>query len=119
MTRPEPVVAATARPAEASPTPEPAAASAAVSQAPAEPTPAPVEVAPTRVEAPVAPVAPVVPAVAAAAAAQPEPAPTDKPDVADDQSARSRPAAKKNAKGRRSSVPSWDEIMLGSSRQRD
>ena len=28
-------------------------------------------------------------------------------------------AAKKNARGRRSSVPSWDEIMLGSSRQRD
>ena len=27
--------------------------------------------------------------------------------------------AKKTAKGRRSSVPSWDEIMLGSSRQRD
>jgi DUF3071 family protein len=26
---------------------------------------------------------------------------------------------KKNARGRRSSVPSWDEIMLGSSRQRD
>jgi hypothetical protein len=33
--------------------------------------------------------------------------------------ARPRPGAKKNAKGRRSSVPSWDEIMLGSTRQRD
>jgi hypothetical protein len=32
-----------------------------------------------------------------------------------------RPRQPKNAKakGRRSSVPSWDEIMLGSSRQRD
>ena len=42
-----------------------------------------------------------------------EPAPTE------DQSTRPRPGAKKNAKARRSSVPSWDEIMLGSSRQRD
>jgi hypothetical protein len=45
--------------------------------------------------------------------------PADKPEPSEDQSARPRPAAKKNAKGRRSSVPSWDEIMLGSSRQRD
>jgi hypothetical protein len=30
-----------------------------------------------------------------------------------------RRGAKKNPKARRSSVPSWDEIMLGSSRQRD
>ena len=37
----------------------------------------------------------------------------------DDQGARPRPGNKKNARGRRSSVPSWDEIMLGSSRQRD
>jgi hypothetical protein len=36
----------------------------------------------------------------------------------EDQPARPRPD-KKNARGRRSSVPSWDEIMLGSSRQRD
>ncbi len=34
-----------------------------------------------------------------------------------DQPARPRPG--KKARGRRSSVPSWDEIMLGSSRQRD
>ena len=33
-----------------------------------------------------------------------------------EQAARS---GRKNARGRRSSVPSWDEIMLGSSRQRD
>jgi hypothetical protein len=37
----------------------------------------------------------------------------------DDQGARPRPGNKKNARGRRSSVPSWDEIMLGSSRERD
>ncbi len=55
---------------------------------------------------PAAPVTPEVPAPA-------EPAP------AEDQSSRARPGAKKNAKARRSSVPSWDEIMLGSSRQRD
>jgi hypothetical protein len=36
---------------------------------------------------------------------------------ADEPSARSRPG--KKARNRRSSVPSWDEIMLGSSRQRD
>jgi hypothetical protein len=36
----------------------------------------------------------------------------------DEQAARSR-SGKKNPRGRRSSVPSWDEIMLGSSRQRD
>jgi hypothetical protein len=39
--------------------------------------------------------------------------------AAEEQPGRSRSAAKKNAKGRRSSVPSWDEIMLGSTRQRD
>jgi hypothetical protein len=74
------------------------------------------------------------PAVPAAAAAQPEPAaakaapepepkpaagPAEKTESAEDQSTRQRPAGKKNAKGRRSSVPSWDEIMLGSSRQRE
>jgi Protein of unknown function (DUF3071) len=48
-------------------------------------------------------------AVASAGSAQPAP---------EEQAAHSRPG-KKNARGRRSSVPSWDEIMLGSSRQRD
>jgi hypothetical protein len=46
-------------------------------------------------------------------AASPEPA-----DLSAEEQARSRPG-KKNPRGRRSSVPSWDEIMLGSSRQRD
>ena len=35
-----------------------------------------------------------------------------------EQAARPR-LGRKNARGRRSSVPTWDEIMLGSSRQRD
>ena len=38
--------------------------------------------------------------------------------AADEQIARPRPG-RKNPRSRRSSVPSWDEIMLGSSRQRD
>jgi hypothetical protein len=84
------------------PEPEPAAASAAsaASAAKPEPTPAP-EPAP------------------APAAAPPAQAESDQAESAEDQSARQRAASKKSAKGRRSSVPSWDEIMLGSSRQRD
>jgi hypothetical protein len=51
---------------------------------------------------------------AASAAASADPAgPT-----AGEQAAPPRPG-RKNARGRRSSVPSWDEIILGSSRQRD
>jgi hypothetical protein len=65
----------------------------------------------------------VAPAAASAAKPVPEPEPAPAPptqaESAEDQSARQRPGTKKNAKGRRSSVPSWDEIMLGSSRQRD
>jgi len=38
--------------------------------------------------------------------------------MTDEQVAQPRPG-KKNARSRRASVPSWDEIMLGSSRQRD
>jgi hypothetical protein len=38
--------------------------------------------------------------------------------AAEEQEKRPRPA-KKNPRNRRSSVPSWDEIMLGSSRQRE
>jgi hypothetical protein len=60
-----------------------------------------------------------------AASVQPEPAttpPIPEPTAAerDDEEAAARSrAGKKNPRGRRSSVPSWDEIMLGSSRQRD
>jgi hypothetical protein len=117
------------------------ASGVAATHAPAQPQPAvaarPATVASTEpVSAPTAtPTAAKAPAVPAAAAAQPEPAaaakpspepepkpataPADKSESAEDQSTRQRPAAKKNAKARRSSVPSWDEIMLGSSRQRD
>jgi hypothetical protein len=58
------------------------------------------------------------PAAAAASVRQAEvPAPAEPP--AEEPSGRPRPGNKKNVKARRSSVPSWDEIMLGSSRQRD
>jgi hypothetical protein len=65
---------------------------------------------------------PAAPTAESAAPATPEPkagapAPAE-PAPAEEQN-RSRPGAKKNAKARRSSVPSWDEIMLGSNRQRD
>ena len=53
------------------------------------------------------------PAAAVASAGAVEPAGDDAARAAN-----SRPG-KKNARGRRSSVPSWDEIMLGSSRQRE
>jgi hypothetical protein len=57
--------------------------------------------------------------VAAPAAAEPVvPVQETAQQVADEQNGQSR-AGKKNARGRRASVPSWDEIMLGSSRQRD
>lgn len=75
------------------------------------------------------PEVPVEPGTAMPAASVPEPAPASEPTKpqgdaaaergADDQSGRARSSSKRNAKGRRSSVPSWDEIMLGSSRQRD
>ena len=57
------------------------------------------------------PAAPVAPAASPAEAAQSAPA-----EATGEQAARQ---ARKAARGRRSSVPSWDEIMFGSSRQRD
>ena len=57
------------------------------------------------------PAAPVAPAPSPAEAAQSAPA-----EATGEQAARQ---ARKAARGRRSSVPSWDEIMFGSSRQRD
>jgi hypothetical protein len=58
--------------------------------------------------------APAAAVAAAGSAGEPEGQP-----AAEDAANRARSGAKKPAKGRRSSVPSWDEIMLGSSRQRD
>jgi len=122
-------------------TPEPVAERAAPSVAAAAPAPVaapPAPAAPVATEPPVVPEPPVATEPAAAATPEPEPAavasgpaapatPEQKqeapaaaePAPADDQASRPRAGAKKTAKGRRSSVPSWDEIMLGSSRQRD
>jgi hypothetical protein len=105
--------------------PEPATAAESVTVASTEPVSGPAT-APTAAKAPAAPAAAAAqpqPAAAAKPSPEPEPepatAPADKSESAEEQTTRQRPAAKKNAKGRRSSVPSWDEIMLGSTRQRD
>jgi Protein of unknown function (DUF3071) len=89
---------------------EEAPASQAASASPASPASPAASATPTAAEAPAT--AP----EAAPAAAGPEPS---GPADTEDASGRPRPGAKKTAKGRRSSVPSWDEIMLGSSRPRD
>jgi Protein of unknown function (DUF3071) len=72
----------------------------------------PIEPAPIQPAASVQPEPTAVPPASEPAAAEP---------AAEEAAARSRAgnAGKKNPRGRRSSVPSWDEIMLGSSRQRD
>jgi hypothetical protein len=57
-------------------------------------------------------------ASAAKSAPAAEAAAKEKEPAAEEQPARPRPA-KKSARNRRSSVPSWDEIMLGSSRQHE
>jgi hypothetical protein len=126
--------AVTVQPDTAQPAASHAAVAAAEADVPqlgaAEPAaPQPVAAAPVAPQpvaaAPVAPVSPV---------SEPVPAGAD-PAVpaADEQAARGRPGntgntsntgnagstGKKNARGRRSSVPSWDEIMLGSSPKRD
>ena len=67
--------------------------------------------------APGAAAAPAVPAVPSAPPAEPTPsAQQAQPEAAGEQTARQ---GRKAARGRRSSVPSWDEIMFGNSRQRD
>jgi hypothetical protein len=84
-----------------------------------EPDPAALDVQPALESAPAQPAQPAAsaqppqpePAAEPAVAATTEPAPEEPPARAS--------AGKKNPRGRRSSVPSWDEIMLGSSRQRD
>jgi hypothetical protein len=121
-----PVPAAAAAPAAAAPAgPEPATAEESVTAASTESVSKPTAT-PTAAKAPAAPAAAAAQPQSAAAAKpspepvpEPAPAPAGKSESAEEQSARQRPAAKKNAKGRRSSVPSWDEIMLGSSRQRE
>jgi hypothetical protein len=70
--------------------------------------------------APAAAAKPTGPAGPSAPAAEPTPsassAPSAPPEAASEQTARQ---GRKAARGRRSSVPSWDEIMFGNSRQRD
>jgi hypothetical protein len=68
--------------------------------------------------APIQPAASVQPSQFEPTATPPAPEPAAAEPAAEEAAARSR-AGKKNPRGRRSSVPSWDEIMLGSSRQRD
>ena len=65
----------------------------------------------------VAPAAASAPPAPAAQSAPPaEPAPPTQAEAASEQAARQ---GRKAARGRRSSVPSWDEIMFGNTRQRD
>jgi len=59
-----------------------------------------------------------VPAALAASADSDGSRPSGEPAVRPDQTGAPAPA-KKTAKGRRASVPSWDEIMFGTSRQQD
>jgi hypothetical protein len=105
----------------------PSAAAATPGDAAARPGPVSPEEPPGAPEEPAAgaPEPAAEPAAAAPGTAVPEPAaegpgPGDaEPATGPAEGQSARRAGKKNAKARRSSVPSWDEIMLGSSRQRD
>ena len=66
--------------------------------------------------APPAAATPAMQAPSAPAAEPAQSAPSAQPEAAGEQTARQ---GRKAARGRRSSVPSWDEIMFGNSRQRD
>jgi DUF3071 family protein len=132
---PAPVPAAEpASPPEPAPVPVPERAVAAARPGPATPTPAtPVPASPA--PASPAPAAPPAPAPAAspaasgpAAAGGADTRSPDRPEQAPAAAAESRePAAPQRGRGRkaaggrsrRSSVPSWDEIMFGTSRQPD
>ncbi len=128
---PRPVVFEDPEPTGLDEHPEQAQAAPLTPSAPARVPPAPV--AEPAAAADPATIALPEPGTPPAAAAPPtaEPAAAEKPagpvpaepaataeSAAEDQSPRPR-SGKKNPRGRRSSVPSWDEIMLGSSRQRD
>jgi hypothetical protein len=96
---------------------ESAEATGATHAAAPVPAPEPVAVAES-VKAATAEVASVPAAEPATPVSESEPAADGTPEQSGEDQARQR-QGKKNARGRRSSVPSWDEIMLGSSRQRD
>jgi hypothetical protein len=82
-----------------------------------EPDPAALDIQPPIEPAPIQPAASVQPSQPEPTAAPRVPEPAAAEPAAEEPAARSR-AGKKNPR-RRSSVPSWDEIMLGSSRQQD
>jgi len=114
---PEPTAAPEPAPAPEKPAPakapaRPAAKTAAAKKEPAAKKEAPAAPARKETAAKAAPAAAAADTSAADADATPTPAP------AAEEKPRPRPA-KKSARNRRSSVPSWDEIMLGSSRQQD
>jgi hypothetical protein len=86
-----------------------------------EPNPAAFDIQPPIEPAPIQPAAssqPSQPSQPEPTATPPTPEQAGAEPAAEEPPARSR-AGKKNPRGRRSSVPSWDEIMLGSSRQQD
>jgi hypothetical protein len=124
----EPAASAPPRPAPA----PPAAARTASDETPAEhrpgrhaaaqATPAEPARAPERPAAQTMPAAPASPAAEAPAASQPQNQPLGQPAAAEQRPAEppARGRSKKSSqRGRRASVPSWDEIMLGNSRQPD
>jgi len=114
---PQPAV----RPSQAQvPPPQPAPVTAAPvtaeprGEVPRQPT---VEMSPQPPAVPAAEALTPAPAVTPAAQDDPAQTPTAAPpEPADEQAGR---PGRKTARGKRSSVPSWDEIMFGSSRQQD
>jgi hypothetical protein len=112
--------AAAAPPVPSAPSASPARVAAQVSRPAAHAAPSVGGTSATVAPAAAAPVAPATPTASAAPsapAAEPAPsAPPAQPDASGEQTARQ---GRKAARGRRSSVPSWDEIMFGNSRQRD
>jgi hypothetical protein len=104
---------AASEPPAASAPPGPAAQVPAAPSAPARPAaPAEPKAAPQRPAAPAS-----EPAASAPSEPQGQPDPAADPQRPAEPPARSR--GKKAPRGRRASVPSWDEIMLGNSRQPD
>ena len=103
--------AAAAPPVPSAPPASPARVAAQVSRPAAHAAPSVGGTSATVAPAAAAPVAPATPTASAAPSAPPA-----QPDASGEQTARQ---GRKAARGRRSSVPSWDEIMFGNSRQRD
>ena len=110
--------AAAAPPVPSAPPASPARVAAQVSRAAAHAAPSAggnsATVAAAAAATPAVPVAP--PAPPAEPAASAASAPPAQPEATGEQTARQ---GRKAARGRRSSVPSWDEIMFGNTRQRD